>query len=234
MGLCLLEISVRKGSPLKLGILGGTFDPIHLGHLRTAEEIGQELNLEKVYLIPSASPPHKAREPVAAFDNRLAMVQLAVGDSALLEVLDLEGKRPGLSYSIETLKELHSTYEPQPEIFFILGTDAFREIKTWKDYQDLFDYAHFVIIERTGVQLHELEPLLMELGFETKDTEREDIFIRPSGKSVFRMSTTLMDISSTRIREMVAEGKSIRFLLPDPVRNYLMDKGLYKKHANPR
>jgi nicotinate-nucleotide adenylyltransferase len=218
---------------LKLGILGGTFDPIHLGHLRTAEEIGQALNLEKVYLIPSASPPHKTGEPVASFNDRSAMVRLAVGDSALLEVLDLEAKRPGLSYSIETLKAFHSTHKPQPELFFILGTDAFREIKTWKNYQDLFEYAHFVIIERSGVQLHELEPLLLELGFDTKDTEREDAFIRPSGKRVFRMSTTLMDISSTRIRELVAEGKSIRFLLPDPVRSYIMDKGLYKKHANP-
>jgi nicotinate-nucleotide adenylyltransferase len=219
---------------LKLGILGGTFDPIHLGHLRTAEEIGQALNLEKVYLIPSASPPHKSSEPVAPFDKRMAMVQLAVGDSALLEVLDLEGKRPGLSYSIETLKAFHSNHGPQPELFFILGTDAFREIKTWKDYRKLFDYANFVIIERAGVQLHELESLLMELAFSTKNSERGDVFIRPSGKRVFRMSTTLMDISSTRIREMVAEGKSIRFLLPDSVRNYLLDKGLYKKHANPR
>jgi nicotinate-nucleotide adenylyltransferase len=234
MGLCLLQVSLRKGSPLRLGILGGTFDPIHLGHLRTAEEIGQALNLDKVYLIPSASPPHKTSEPVAPFDDRLAMVQLAVGDSALFEVLDLEGKRPGLSYSIETLKEFYGTPEPQPELFFILGTDAFREIKTWRDYQDLFDYAHFVIIERTGVPLHELEPLLTELGFDKKNTDRDDVFIRPSGKRVFRMSTTLMDISSTRIRQMVAEGRSIRFLLPDPVRRYLMDEGLYKKHANPR
>jgi nicotinate-nucleotide adenylyltransferase len=219
---------------LKLGILGGTFDPIHLGHLRTAEEIGQELSLDKVYLIPSASPPHKTREPVATFDHRLAMARLAVGESALLEVLDLEGKRAGLSYSIETLREFHNIREPQPELFFILGTDAFREIKTWKDYRDLFDYAHFVIIERAGVQLHELEPLIMNLGFSAKDTGQPDVFTKLSGKRILRMSTTLMDISSTRIREMVAEGKSIRFLLPDPVRNYLMAKGLYKEHANPR
>jgi len=217
---------------LRFGILGGTFDPIHLGHLRTAEEVGQELSLEKVYLIPSASPPHKTSEPVAPFDDRLVMVQLAIGGSTRLEALDMEGKRPGLSYSIETLKAIHRTQQPQPELFFILGTDAFREIKTWKDYQDLFDYAHFVIIERTGVGMREIEPLLKELGFDAKDAKREDAFIRPSGKSVFRVSTTLMDISSTRIRKLIADGKSIRFLLPDPVRNYLMDKGLYKRHAN--
>jgi nicotinate-nucleotide adenylyltransferase len=233
MVFCALEACLKKGAPLRFGILGGTFDPIHLGHLRTAEEIGQALSLHRVYLIPSASPPHKTSEPVASFEHRLAMVKLAVGDAPLLEALDLEGKRPGLSYSIETLKAFHSTRQPQPEIFFILGTDAFREIKTWKDYRQLFDYAHFVIIERAGVEMHEVEPLLKELGFDTNDTKPEKVFVHPSGKRVSQMNTTLMDISSTRIRKLIAEGKSIRFLLPDPVLNYLMEKGLYKPHANP-
>ncbi|MCJ7775613.1 MAG: nicotinate-nucleotide adenylyltransferase [Desulfobulbaceae bacterium] len=219
---------------MKLGILGGTFDPIHLGHLRTAEEIGQELGLEKVYLIPSASPPHKTSEPVAPFHHRLTMARLAVGDSSLLEILDLEGKRPGFSYSIETLREFHHIFSPDPELFFILGIDAFLEIKTWKEYQKLFYYAHFVIIERAGFRPRDLEAFLLSIGLNVRKTKLPDVFSVSSGNTVVLRAPTLMDISSTRIRELVAEGKSIRFLLPEMVRNYIMEKGLYRDYAGPR
>jgi len=219
---------------LKLGILGGTFDPIHLGHLRTAEEIGQELNLEKIYLIPSASPPHKTNEPLAPFEHRLAMARLAVANSPLLEAMDLEGRRPGLSYSIETLKEFHEIFRPDPELFFILGTDAFLEIRTWKEYQNLFDHAHFVIIQRAGYKAENLEPFLFDVCAGVKKTGRPDVFIAPSGKSIMIMASTLMDISSTRIRETVTEGKSIHFLVPESVRDYIMQKGLYQNYEAPR
>jgi nicotinate-nucleotide adenylyltransferase len=139
---------------LKLGILGGTFDPIHLGHLRSAEEIGQDLALEKVYLIPSALPPHKTRTPITAFHHRLAMARLGTNRSSLLETMDLEGNRPGFSYSIETLKELHQRFGPSTELFFILGIDAFLAIETWRDYKGLFDYAHFVVLFRAGCGKH--------------------------------------------------------------------------------
>jgi len=219
---------------LKLGILGGTFDPIHLGHLRTAEEIGQELGLEKVYLIPSASPPHKTSEPVAPFHHRLTMAQLAVGDSSLLEVLDLEGKRPGFSYSIETLREFHHIFSPDPELYFILGIDAFLEIKTWKEYEKLFCYAHFVIIERAGFHPRDLEVFLLNIGLNVRKTKRPDVLDVTSGNTVILKTPTLMDISSTRIRKWVANGKSIRFLLPERVMNYIMEKGLYRDYAGHR
>ncbi len=218
---------------MKLGILGGTFDPIHIGHLRTAEEIGQELGLEKVYLIPSASPPHKTRKPVAQFHHRLTMARLAAGASPLLEVLDLEGKRAGLSYSIETLKEFHNIFSPDPELFFILGMDAFLEIKTWKGYKELFNFAHFVIINRAGIQSYDLELFLSRLGFKAGKATPSGVFTAPSGNTVMLMTSTPIDISSTRIRELVYEGKSIRFLLPETVGNYIKEKGLYEKHANP-
>ena len=217
---------------MRLGILGGTFDPIHLGHLRTAEEIGQKLGLEKVYLIPSASPPHKTREPIAPFHHRLAMAQRAVGDSSLLEVLDLEGKRPGLSYSIETLKEFHNIFSPDPELFFVLGVDAFLEINTWKDYLELFNYAHFVIIERARFQPHDLKAFLLSLGLKVKKTKLPGVFITQFRNTVALSAPTLIDISSTQIRALVAEGKSIRFLLPESVRKYIIEKGLYRNDAN--
>jgi nicotinate-nucleotide adenylyltransferase len=219
---------------LRAGVLGGTFDPIHLGHLRSAEEICQELDLERVYLIPSAAPPHKAGDPVSRFHHRLAMVRLAVSDSPLLGVLDLEARRPGLSYSIETLKELHRTFSPDPQLFFILGMDAFLEIKTWKDYTALFEYAHFVVIHRPGFSAGELEPFLLSLGLEIQKARHPGTFSTASGMNLFLMAPTLMDISSTRIRRMVKEGRSIRFLVPDPVMNYIAEEGLYKNHAGPR
>ena len=217
---------------MKLGIFGGTFDPIHLGHLRTAVEIGQELVLEKVFLIPSASPPHKTEDPVSPFQLRLTMAKLAIGDSQLLEVLDLEGKRPGLSYSIETLREFHSTFGPEQDFYFLLGVDAFLEIKTWKEYVKLFDYAHFVIIPRPGYQDGTLKPFLMNLGLNFEETKDPDQFMFPSGKRIVFKATTFIDISSTRIRQMVAAGKSIRYLVPEAVRDFIIKKRLYSHNGN--
>jgi nicotinate-nucleotide adenylyltransferase len=220
---------------LKAGVFGGTFDPIHLGHLRTAEEIGQQLTLEKVYLIPSASPPHKTGDPVTSFEDRMSMVRLAVRGASRLEVLDLEGRRPGLSYSIETLRELHSAFaRPHTEFFFFLGMDAFLEINTWKEYKALFQYAHFVVIQRPGFHLDDLGSVIADLGLGFKETANPDVYRAPSGKTLIRMKPTLMDISSTRLRQMVSHGQSIRFLVPESVHDYIIEKGLYRLHALPR
>ena len=216
---------------MKIGILGGTFDPIHLGHLRTAEEVGEALDLEKVYLIPSASPPHKAGEPVTPFSKRLDMTRMAADESPLLEALDLEGKRPGFSYSIETLKELRNLLGPEHDLYFILGTDAFLEIETWREYNSLFDYAHFVVIKRAGYDVKMLEAFLMSVRDDINKTGLPDVYITGSNKNVIVMSSTLMEISSTRIRRTVAKGGSIRFLVPSPVRQYIIQKGLYINHA---
>ena len=217
----------------QLGILGGTFDPIHFGHLRTAEEIGQQLRLDKVYLIPSASPPHKTTAPVTSFHHRMNMTQMGIGDSPTMEALDLEAKRPGLSYSVETLKEMHRLFHPDPEFFFILGTDAFQEIETWKDYRHLFDYAHFVIIQRAGFQEENVADVVTQGGIDITPTDRPEVFLAPSGNQVIVMMTTLLDISSTRIRQMVSRGESIRFLVPDSVRRYIQEEGLYRNDDKP-
>lgn len=214
---------------MRIGILGGTFDPIHLGHLRSAEEICQELDLEKVYLIPSASPPHKTNEAVTPFRHRLAMTRLAANMSPCLEAVDLEGRRPGHSYSIETLRELHRMVGPDVEIFFILGMDAFLEIGTWKEYEHLFDYAHFIIITRPGFETVSLREAVSNLGMGIeRESASPELFTAPSGKTVRVVNTTLMDISSTRIREMVRDNRSIRFLVPEDVGIYIAKNGFYR------
>ena len=213
---------------MRLGILGGTFDPIHFGHLRLAEEVGEELALENVYLIPAALPPHKDRRPLTPFEQRLAMIRMAAQESPILEAQDLEGHRQGLSYSIETLKEFRRLFKSDLELFFILGMDAFLEIETWKEYQRLFDYAHFVIINRPGVQSETLESFLLSLDVGFKKEGNGNGFVVPSGNVLIYKEVTLMDISSTKIREMIGAGKSIRFLVPESVRRYIVEEGLYK------
>ena len=216
---------------MKLGILGGTFDPIHLGHLRTAEEVGEKLGLEKVFLIPSASPPHKTNDPVTPFHHRLNMARMAAQASPLLEALDLEGNRPGLSYSIETLKELRELYSPDPELFFILGTDAFLEIDTWKAYRTLFDHAHFVVIQRAGHEEQSFDVFLKTLREDITPAGKPGVYTTSAGMIIMVMTSTFLEISSTRIRQMVTAGRSIQFLVPEAVRDYILQKGLYKGNA---
>ena len=219
---------------MRVGILGGTFNPIHLGHLRAAEEIGEDLDLQKIYLIPAGIPPHKTPDPLADFSHRLEMVRLASAISPLLEAWDIEGKRSGLSYSIETLRLFHSTFGPQLELFFIVGIDAFLEIQTWKKYPDLFKHASFIVINRAGYDTQEFAGFLdsLHVGFAWDPEDR--CFCHPSGNTLLQKKTTVMDISASRIRQMVAEGRSIRFLVPEVVREYIERFGLYLAHESTR
>ena len=219
---------------MRVGILGGTFNPIHLGHLRAAEEIGEDLDLQKIYLIPAGIPPHKTPDPLADFSHRLEMVRLASAISPLLEAWDIEGKRAGLSYSIETLRLFHSTFGPQLELFFIVGIDAFLEIKTWKKYRELFEYASFVVINRAGYDAQELPGFLNTLNVGFTWDPKGRLFCHPSGNTLLQRETTVMDISASRIREMVAEGRSIRFLVPEAVREYIERVGLYLVNESTR
>jgi nicotinate-nucleotide adenylyltransferase len=218
----------KEGRILRLGILGGTFDPIHFGHLRIAEEICEEMELEKVLLIPGALPPHKyEKKSITPFHDRLAMTRIAAQNSPLLEVLDLEGHRNGPSYSIETLREIHRQYKDSVDIFFIIGLDAFLDIKTWKEYKNLFEESNFIVLKRPGFSFEELAPFILSLEVGFRRTSDSNAFATPSGNLLIYKEATLMDISSTRIREMAAEGRSIRFLLPEAVRIYIIEKSLY-------
>ena len=220
-----------KGRLSRLGILGGTFDPIHLGHLRLAEEVREELELDRVYLVPAAAPPHKGRTAVTPFSHRLAMARIGSEESPFLEVHDLEGHRRGFSYSIVTLKKFHELYGPHLDLFFIIGVDAFLEIETWKRYGELFDFANFVVIERPGFPTRKLMIFLSSSGLALKRAGRGMSFLAPSGKRLIYKRATLMDISSTEIRDRVARGRSIRFLVPEGVRSYIVEKGLYRTHG---
>ncbi len=213
----------------RLGLFGGTFNPIHFGHLRAAEEVCEALALHHLWFIPAAHPPHKAPQVLTPFEVRLEMIRLAVGNHPVMAVSDLEGRRPGMSYSIETLRLLREEVGPTWELYFILGLDAMLEIRTWKDYAQLFELCHFVVLDRPGYDRSRLEEMLtrnVQPQFQT--LEGGAGFQHLSGYKVLCQQTTLLDISATGIRRLVRQGRSIRYLLPEPVRGYIINQGLYR------
>jgi len=217
------------GTPLdSIGLMGGTFNPIHLGHLRAAEDIAEQLGLRRLVFIPAGTPPHKPATPVAPFEHRLNMVRLAVEDHAGFEVSDVEGHRQGLSYTVETLRHFRDRFGPELNLYFITGLDAFLEVSHWRDYPRLFDLASFVVVNRDGRDPSILGQLLRsavspEFAW---DPERK-AFIRPDGPPVLVRNVLRLDISSTDIRRRLAEGRSVRYLVPEAVRLYIRNNGLY-------
>lgn len=212
----------------KLGLFGGTFNPIHYGHLRTAEEVVEALALARLWFIPAALPPHKTGKAIPPFETRLEMARLAVGRHPRITVSDIEGRRPGKSYSIETLRQVRQEYGQDWELYFILGLDAILEITTWKDYAELFTLCHFVVLDRPGYDRGQLEAVLRrEVHPQFQPLPDPAGFQHPSGYKVFFLATTLMEISATRIRALVAQRRSIRYLLPERVRGYIIKNKLY-------
>ncbi len=213
----------------RLGLFGGTFNPIHFGHLRAAEEVCEALALNRLWFIPAAHPPHKSPGELTPFEVRLAMARLAVGDHALLEVSDIEGRRPGKSYSVETLRLLREEFGPGWELYFILGLDAMLEIPSWKDYGQIFNLCHFVVLDRPGYDRGRLSEILTrEVNPQFQPLAGGRGFRHPSGHQVLWQQTTLMDISATGIRRLAAQGRSLRYLLPEPVRSYIISNKLYR------
>ncbi|MHB8707751.1 MAG: nicotinate-nucleotide adenylyltransferase [Desulfuromonadales bacterium] len=213
---------------MKTGILGGTFNPIHLAHLRIAEEVREACALDEVIFIPAAIPPHKADQVAASFADRLAMVQAALAGNPAFRVSDLEAQRSGKSFSVDTLEILREA-DPTGERYFIVGLDSFRDIATWKEYARLFELAHMVVTARPGV---ELPDPLAALPVAVRDDFCYDNQLKKlrhrSGNAVIFLEETRLDISSTLIRRKVAAGESIHYLVPPAVAAYIAEHGLYR------
>lgn len=227
----------------RIGILGGTFNPVHLGHLVAAEEVGEEFALERVCLIPGNLPSHKGHDEVIPAFHRLKMAQLAAASNPRLEVLALEIERGGVSYTIETLGSLSRIYPEGTEFYFIVGQDVFKDIATWRDVPGLFRSTHFVVVQRPDLRPEELRALLEEtvtarfreirfhpVGFDRR-FRAEGLRVEPSGKMVWMKAITYFDVSSTAIRRRVALGQSIRYLVPEGVAAYIQENRLYARAA---
>jgi nicotinate-nucleotide adenylyltransferase len=193
-------------SKKKIGVLGGTFDPIHMGHLVLAEQVREQFQLEQVIFIPSASPPHKTEQKLSPANHRFEMTKLALEGNRFFSVSDIELKREGLSYTVETLRKLKELYNDS-EIYFLTGSDVLDEITTWKDPEEIYKLARIVIAVRPGFD--EFDP--------------DNYFAK---KSIIARITGV-DVSSTQIREKVRKGESVKYLVPSRVEEYIRKENLY-------
>jgi nicotinate-nucleotide adenylyltransferase len=210
-------------------VFGGTFDPIHIAHLRCAEEARQQLGLDQVLFIPASDPPHKARRITPAV-HRLAMTRLAIAGNPAFRVSPLEIERDGPSYTIDTLHELRARLPKTVALTLLVGLDAFRDIGTWKDYRELFALADLGVWSRPPLPPAALRSLLPVAA-------RRDFCYGPSratlrhrtGTQIRFVTVTALEVSASAIRQRLRRGQSIRYLVPPPVERYLTRHRLYAR-----
>jgi nicotinate-nucleotide adenylyltransferase len=209
----------------RIGLFGGTFNPIHLGHLRGAEEIREAFGLKEVIFIPAALPPHKMTEEIIEPRHRLDMVKRATQKNAHFSTSDVELKRPGKSYSIETIRYFREKFKDSP--YFILGRDAFAEIESWRDFQGLFFLCNFIIMTRPDLIQPSSLPGALTPTF--RYDQGASGWVHVSGNMIFFKEINFLDISSTKIRDLVRKGGSIKYLVPPEVEAYIEKHGLYQR-----
>jgi nicotinate-nucleotide adenylyltransferase len=206
----------HKPGQLNIGLMGGTFDPIHIGHLVTAEEARQQFSLDYVIFIPAGLPPHKDKEQVSPAEHRYLMTILAVmsNPSFIVSRVEVDKKEP--SYTIDTIRYFTTHGAPGANLFFITGADAILEIFTWKDYSALMNQCTFIAVSRPEYPLEKLGEMTEKLCPEMKS-------------KIHLLEIPALAISSTFIRKRAALGKTIKYLTPEPVEQYIKKHGLYKK-----
>ena len=209
---------------LPLGFLGGAFDPVHIGHLRGAMAVRDTLNLERVDLIPAAQSPLKDQATVDAA-HRLAMLDLAVADLKGVAVDARELGRPGPSYTVDTLEGLRHEYGAERPLVWIMGADILSTLPRWSRWRALLDFAHVVVIGRPDAEPH---PSEVSDWLSKHKVDKAGLLSRPGG-GVFSLAQPLLDISSSDIRTMIAEGRDPRFLLPEGVMEYISNHALFSR-----
>ena len=224
---------------MHIGLFGGTFNPIHNGHLKAVEEVQKGFSLDESYLIPSALPPHKEQKDLADAKNRMEMIHLAVASCPALmksvTVSDVELKRSGPSYTIDTVCHFKSILPKDSRLYLILGLDAFLEIDTWKSYMDLFMLTSFIVIPRPGTGSSDRSIILKSIGNYLKKSIShgynysfaQSCYIHSNKQPVFFFDVSPINISSTKIRKLINQGMSIKSLVPEKVEEFIKTKGLY-------
>ena len=212
----------------KIGLFGGTFNPIHLGHLRGAEEVRELCGLDEIIFIPAAIPPHKEGGEVIEATHRLEMLRLATRTNPHFSISTVEMERRGTSYSVDTIRFFLE--KDQRDVSFILGRDAFMEIETWREYLTLFSLCSFIVMDRPGVgDLSRTEPLPKGISSAFRYDEGAECWIHHSGQTVRFQKIPFLDISSTQVRELIEKRRSAKYLIPSEVEAYVQDQGLYRK-----
>jgi len=215
----------------KIALFGGTFNPIHYGHLRLAEEVREGLGFDLVVFVPAAIPPHKGGAEASTAQHRLEMTRIATEDNPGFEVSEMEIRRGGPSYTVETLRELKKNgYKGETDLAtsLIIGGDSFNDITTWCEYEEILTLASLIVVERPQTPVKKIAEVLPErLARKYWYDSDSEAYQSDFGTSITYLTTTLMAISSSEIRERVREGLSIRYLLPREVAEYIMTKRLY-------
>ncbi len=215
------------GEISRIGVFGGTFDPVHNGHLVLAEAARREFALDQVLFIPAAQPPHKLGEPVTPFAHRAAMLELALASHPAFVLDRMEQQRPGPSYSVDTLRELRRRLGRAGKLYFIIGSDAFAEITTWKNFHDLFRYVDFLVAERPDAAPGHLDDFLAGLAGFSHDPAH-NCWHHPLGATLHPLPVEAFLVSATTIRRKVRAGKPVAALVPAPVAAYIQKHRLYR------
>ena len=213
-----MDEALEKIKKLKIGrlaIMGGTFDPVHYGHLVTAETVRTKYNFDKILFIPSGNPPHKSRKDISLCEHRYNMLQMATITNPYFEVSRIEMDRKGSSYTIDTIKELRAALGNRVDIYFITGADALLEILTWKNPSELLHECKLIAVTRPGYEKDVLTGKVEEL----KNEFNSDII---------SIDVPAYEISSTDIRSKVSLGLSIKYLVPEYIEQYILKNNLYR------
>ena len=212
---------------MNIGLMGGTFNPVHLAHLRIAEEARESFDLQRVLFIPAGDPPHKPLAGDIPFSQRCEMVRLSIAGNQAFELSDIEGQRGGKSYSIDTISSFNAQY-PDDRLFFIIGSDSFFEIGLWHRYAEIFRVCNLIVVERPGRPV--ADPLAAlpvaikgEFGYNPEAQQLQHV----SGSYVHLLKGCPLDISSTGIRQLLAGGRSITYLVPSAVEIYISTQRIY-------
>ena len=210
-----------------VGLLGGTFNPIHFGHLRMAQELAETLQLSEVRFIPSANPPHKTAPEVSA-EHRAEMVKIAIADNPLFKLDACEVSREGASYTIDTLISLREASGAKTALCLFMGSDAFIKLDTWHRWQELLNYCHIVLVQRPNLSPENPKlPELLETLLHTHYTENASDLSAKNAGFIHMQQITALDISSTKIREMLKNEQAPRYLMPEKVIDYIKQHHLY-------
>ncbi len=202
----------------KIGIIGGTFDPIHYGHLFIAETALDKLNLDKIIFIPAGIPPHKNQSLITDSFKRVDMVKLATKKNSNFEVSTIEVNKQKTSYTIDTIKELKKYYNNKVDIFFITGDDAFINIETWKKYDELLNSTNFIVMTRS-------------INNSKLLNEKIELYKTKYNANVTKVEIPILEISSTDVRERIKKNNSIKYLLPEEVEKYILENKLYMEQG---
>jgi nicotinate-nucleotide adenylyltransferase len=210
---------------MRIALFGGSFNPIHLGHLRAAEEDREAMGLDLIYFVPASAPPHKSLIGLAPAEHRLQMVRLATKGNRYFMVSDVEVRRSGNSFTVDTLRYFRATMRAKSELFLIMGSDQFAELETWKEADEITRLCNIIVHTRRVHQIDTDFPvaILNHFGY----VKNDNLHVHPSGHTLNFITTTFFPISASLVRRKLEAGESIRYLVPNEVADYIERHGLY-------